>query len=465
MEAHMHHHPLTTIRPRLIAFLDIRRAAVMRTHAMGGAPLSGVLGFGMCVLLLSACCTSQHSDAMVKEPCRVSGRVVDADGRALPSALVQVLWSRTPTGAPYMLNGLSMFPKRLERHEFARGTTDASGAFTLSLPAWFASLEKVALLVVSKQNHGVAIMYLASVMTSAPKLIVLPGEERVTGKITDEFGIPVAGARVALRRGDIVIDYTYSDEHGCFSIGKMIEHSEQTVADNGSPQGNASALASSPEASASVEEPRTWACRIEAVKLPWLIYVSRSPNDLGEWAVWPESGIPLRITLPRGYSQTIRILDAANRPLRNEQVWVTGIYDKRLRLAAMLTDGDGVIVVDGITEKLIAITCGDSGSRPKGPPDFEYLVIMDRVRQIPLEVVDVDTGVSLSDIVICPPEYPMGCAFLGSDCWRSGNNVTFQIGQHDLCFMTDGYEPWHGRVSIERDTQSLTIRLKKLKAH
>ena len=436
----------------------------MRTHAMGGAPLSGVLGFGVCVLLLSACCTSQHSDAMVKEPCRVSGRVVGADGKGLPDVLVQVLWSRIPTSTGYGLNGLSMFPRRLERHEFARGTTDAAGTFTISLPAWFARLGNVASLVASKHNHGTAIMHVASVMTSATKLIVLPGEERVTGKITDEFGIPVAGARVVIGRADIVIDYTYSDEHGCFSIGKTVEHSEQTVAGNDSPQGNASALASSPEASASVDEPGTRACRLMATKVPWRIYVSRSPSDLGIWAASPERGVPLRIVLPRGYSQTIRILDAANRPLRNERVFITGQYDKRPRLAQMLTDGDGVVVVDGITEELIAISCGASSVKPKVAPNVEHLAIVDSVRQIPLEVVDADTGVSLSDIVIYPPRYPMGCAFLGRDCWRSGNSVSFSLGQHDLCFMTDGYEPWQGRVSIERDTQSLTIRLKKLKA-
>ena len=349
------------------------------------------------------------------------------DGQGISDVTVQVLWARRPRGDFPVRHSLGTYsPRRRERHEFARTTTDATGAFAILLPAWFVQMKPKADLLTSKENYGIdkddPFIFKES---SDPKVIVLAKEERIEGSIIDEFGNPVAGARVGMVVNWLELDRTYSDELGRFSIGRRAQEGP----------GNC------------------------------FVYASRSPSDMGLWARWPESGIPLRMTLPRGSTKTLHLRDAANRPLRNASVTVTAAStaspSRPFRMTAMQTDDDGIAVVEGITEEPLRILLGGDGA--KVDPGPESVVVIKTARQIPLEVVDDTTGIGLSDIVISDPLISGECVFLGSDSWRSGNYVTFQIGRHELSFMTVGYEPWSGVVSIDRDTQELKVRLKKKK--
>ncbi len=384
---------------------------------------------GACVLLLgalpSACDVLQHTHETMGGQVSISGRVVGPDGQGLSDVTVRVLWSRNPSGDSILSppGFLSLYPRRQERHEFAKGSTDAVGAFAVMLPDWFVKMEPEAMLLASKNTYRAVNVDIRDMLDSVPKVIVLAGEERIEGSITDEFGHPVAGARIGFLGGGVLeFAWTYSDELGQFNLGR-------------SAQTNTS-----------------------------FVCASRSPNDMCVWAKWPAKGTPLRMILPRGSTKTVHVRDAANQPLRNQKVVVNAFgragFSSSSRWCEMLTDGDGVLAVGGIHDEEISIV---SGGRVALDPGTESLVVMKGLRQIPLEVVDDDTGIGLSDIVVLESNHTTGGVYLGSDYWRSGNDMTFSVGRHDLSFTTVGYEPWSGVVSIDRDTQSLKIRLKRKK--
>ncbi len=421
-------------------------------HAIGSkrrVSLHGIWRIGAGVLLLSACHAIQHSEAASDAKNSVTGRVVNADGQGIARVAVQVLWDRGPFGSRFMLGGFSMKPRRQQWHGFASGTTDAAGVFAISLPDWFVGMKPEFILLASKEGHGTSYVRVQGALSCVDHVIVLAGETRITGFITDELGSPVAGARVGLVEQFLEVAWTYSDEQGRFDIGRTVQH--------GKPVSGRDAHS---QAMTETDDGVGWGDRGP----PWALYASRTPRDMGTWATRPDARHPVRMILPRGSTKIVHVRDAADRPLRNEQVAVLGGSpghpERLIRWTDMLTDDNGVVVIEGvIKEESISLFCLEShGKLGPGP---ESGVMMDGVRQIPLSVVDLESGVGLSNIVIVQPDYLEGCVFLGSDRWRSGSHVTFSIGKHRLAFMTDGYEPWSRVVSIDRDTQDLKIRLKK----
>lgn len=371
---------------------------------------------GACALVLGACQEGKPADWGVVDQSLIAGRVVGADGLGLPDAEVQVLWKRGPIKTLYILTAPSLYPMRHEQHVFASARSDSAGAFELVLPEWFTKCQPTAWLVVSKEGYSSTDSLFE--YSSSPRECVLTraSEGNHTGRLIDEFGAPVAGALVTLVHPFLAVAQTYSDEHGAFSFGSIGNDSDMSI----------------------------FACR--------------SPSDLGVWSN-RLSGAPVVLCMPQGSPRRTSVLDAAGHPLRNEYVTVIETHQGRIRWTEMLTDSEGVVMIDGATEKPIQISCADSSVRVDERD--EHAVVLPTIRQFPLEVLDEDTGVGLSDVVIFPPKDTCACAFLGKDTWRSGNNVTFKIGLHDLSFTVDGYEPWRGMVSVDRDTQRLVIRLKK----
>ncbi len=425
MDTHMHHrassstHDVLTCLPRCFGTVG---DAPGRHWGDSGL---GVWRFVACVLLLSACDVALDSNAKHEERVRFSGRVVGTDGQGIPDAIVQILWCRWPPGEfPVSIGIGSLTPRRQELHQFAVTATDAGGAFAMLLPAWFVETKPVAFLLASQKNHGNEIEDFRNLASSASTVIVLADEERIEGSITDEFGLPVAGARVGMLVGGVESHWTFSDELGRFSIGRIVQKKSRVCC----------------------------------------VYASRSPSDIGVVAKVPDSGVPLRLILPRGSTKMVHVRDAANLPFRNERVIVTAASRAPLkgpfRFNAISTDANGLLVIDGLHEEDIHFSGTSSGLLD---PSSVSVVVMKDLRQIPLEVIDDNTGIGLSNIIIADSPYSSRCVFLGSDCWRSGNDVTFKIGRHDLSFMTEGYEPWSGVVSIDRDTQNLKIRLNKKK--
>jgi len=116
----------------------------------------------------------------------IAGLVVDAEGR--PLAAAEIRYDRDAERP-------AAFLAAMLAGEPARARTDAGGAFTLS---GFRDGERVHLLV-SRAGYVDATVAAVTVPTVEPVEVVLRTASRVTGKVVDADGRPLAGARVVVQ--------------------------------------------------------------------------------------------------------------------------------------------------------------------------------------------------------------------------------------------------------------------------
>ncbi len=448
---HMNRQPLSAMKHNRIPH-DRRQKVDDANERRRCVSLQLALKCGACVLLAcSAFVAAQQSDPNGAGQCRASGLVVGVDGQGLSGALIQVLWSRNPAFDTNIMNvGVSMIPRTYERQEIARSRTDADGAFQLSLPAWFKTMRpSKSVLLVSKNGYGTTSVAARCLFGQQSPVIVLGAAEEISGSIIDEHCAPVKGARVSVLCSHVELANACTDGRGSFRIGGLKLDRDDTVLNvGGTPRG----LGDECGLLGGIDPRDVYGgCCTRAS-----IFVSRSSNDLGTWVIPIERVTPLRITLPRGYSKAVRIVDAANKPLRSSSVV---LFAKNALWNETFTDANGDVVVEGITEEPISISCMDPIC--KVGPGLKTVVVCEEIRQFPLDIVDADTGAELFDVIIYSRGDLATGAFLGKDWWRSGDKVTFKTGHHHLSFMTEGYEPWSGTVSVDYGTQDLKIRLKK----
>lgn len=418
-----------------------------------------------CILLLGACEALQRQDSTAEQPCVVSGRVIGANGQGISDALVQVVWDRGPHGSTFMCSGeYRLYPKRQDLHSVASATTNDAGEFSFSLPTWFASMDYEAFLLASKPGCGAAFRHLEGSNNNAQRTIRLAGESMITGNVVDESGRPEVGARVGLVEHGLEVASTLTDERGNFSIGRTVQGKAPTEASTPAPP----AVGVSGEVPASIPahgEDSTEACRMSWGEKgpPWALFVSRSQHDLGKWVGRPTSSVAVSLVLPRGFSRTVHVRDAAGQPLRDEVVCIMASSSVRnsgeVRWTEMRTDNDGVIVIEGLDEDRVSVGC--AGDVERVGPGPAPVVVLEGVRQLPLQVVDADTGIGLSDVVIFHKDFIRGCVLLGKDRWQSGDLVTFEVGKKRLFFMANGYESRSKIFSADSTSGGVTVRMKK----
>ncbi len=398
---------------------------------------------GACALLLCACSTMQQGSTCPEGYILLSGRAVDESGAGLSGVLIRILWSGGPDSPTFILNGLGLHPRRQERHALASTITDHLGHYAVPVPAWFRDMKPAdSVLLASKNGYGSVDVSAYCLFGDTPSTIVLADEEWVTGEVCDEHGAPVVGARIGVLNDDVEVAHVYSDETGGFRFGGVTRRArDQTLWCGNMPK------------------VRTQQETMHIGSGATAVVASRSPTDLGTTARLPDRGVPLRMTLPRGSSKTIQVLDAAGIPLRNEPVAITLQGESKTRWTELLTDDDGIVVIDGFAMDPAFLSC--MGTRIEIDSGVKSVVGVSTVRQFALEVVDDESGLGLSDVIIFPSVHTAACVFLDKESWRSGNNVSFVIGRYALTFMVPGHVSWTGLVIVDKHTQALKIRLKK----
>lgn len=384
--------------------------ALILCVAMMGSTLAGV-----CRRVVGADTWNHH------DPLAITGRVTDVTGKPLRDVVVQLMWSRHPVGTAFMVNGLSTYPRRQYRHEVARDVTQEDGSFRIQVPWYLSAVEPRCLLLLSKSGFGSRCMEAFPSPESRPATTVLEREDRVSGKIIDECDKPLRGVRVSVIYSGIEAAHGFSGDDGFFEV-RGIRRSESKA-----------------------------------------IYAARSSCDLGAFhslqSGHADSAMTIRV--PHGYSKTVRVRDLRGRPLSNAQVGITDQGDSAggVRWTELLTDEDGCVSVTGLRSESVFVSCGNSIVRLGGDP--ECVAEVGSVCCVPLRVIDDRTGIGLTDALVYSAEYPGNCFFFGSDSWSSGNRVTFIVGRWTLCFLAEGYEPWYGRVVVDKATRAIEVRLKR----
>lgn len=348
------------------------------------------------------------------------GKVVNAEGQPVLDASVRLICGHRSPGVGFMAYGLAPYPRLLPHYEMCKVATDRDGQYRIALPWFIARFDPFYSLVFSKAGYGTRRIEPFRYNRDAHSRVILAMEDRIAGTVVDEHGAPLSGVAVSPINLRIEMVGAFTRGDGTFEIVGVD--------------------------------------RMESKAL----YARRSIHDIGVFYMldtvptWSD----LRVILPIGKSKLIHLLDACNNPLPNTCVNIIS-YDriptKRIRWTEGLTNSNGSLPVTGITTEPLEALC--EGKAVKVGLEPECFVQVPHVRSVPLIVLDSETGIGLSNIVVDSKNGPGGYYYLSKDAWRSGDKVTFVIGQWNLTIAAENYKPWCGTVNIDTQTSDIEIRL------